>query len=168
MFRCLLLFTTLLVVSCLGPRKYTPLTYFDLGTEEFNGVKLNIGNIHQDGPYKSRMVKRVSSGMIQLSEFQRWTQAPDLMTTHYLKKCFEPGGEYTLEGEIITFENDLSKGKALFTFHYKITKGGNTLGTGFFRQEQESGPEAEDFANSMSILAKKLTAEIAGKIKTFK
>ena len=161
-----ILFLLTLSVSCLGPREYTATAYYDLGYADQQEVKLNIGSILQEGPYRSRMIFRISKSEVQQTEYQRWTQSPDLMLTHYLKTGFSPGGEFSLEGEIIAFENDLSRKKAVFIFHYDLSKMSRKVYSGQFRMEKDSGETAEQFATAMGAMASELSKEIAGKIKS--
>ncbi len=169
MIRTSLLFVTVLFFSsCIGPREYTPVTYYDLGIADFKNLDLSIGSIVQEGPYKSRMVHRVEAGKIMINESKRWTLAPDLMLTHYLKKCFKPGGKYTLNGEIITFENEQVNNQAVFTFHYTISENGRVFYKGFFKKTKPAEFDAESFADSMGKMAKELTKEIAEQVKLLK
>lgn len=168
MRRCLLSFIFLFMVSCIGIRKYTPLHYYDLGQAEFHETKLSIGSIHQDGPYKSRIISRTSESELAINEYNRWSQSPDLMLSHYLKKSFQPGGVYLLDGEIISFENNYIEKKATLSFYYEVSKNGRLITTGFYKKETTSGPSPKDFAKSMSKLAKDLTNKIHAKIISLK
>ena len=155
-------------LSCLGPREYVSPSYFDLGRPVAKDIKLNINSIVQEGPYRSRMIIRTASGSVKLDEYQRWTQSPDLMLTHYLKQSFKPGGEFNLEGEIISFENDQAKGKAVFTFHYTINKMSNKVLTGSFIQERDCDESPEAFSKAMGQMASELAEELTKKLSTLK
>ena len=165
LFKTLSWAVLLLTTGCLAPGEYSPVNTFDLGTVDNTNIKLNIGSIDQNGPYNSRMMYRVTPQQLEIQEFERWTQSPDLILNNYLKKAFLPGGDLILDGEIIAFENDLIDNKAIFNFHYRISKGGINVKEGVFSGKTDSTSNSEDYAAAMSKLAKDLVKAITEKIK---
>ena len=164
LFKSILLLNLCLLPSCINPGKYSPVNTYDLGNAKQTGLKLNIGNIDQNGPYNSRMLFRVTEQKLEINEFERWTQSPDLILNNYLKKAFLPTNELNLEGEIISFENNLVTGRALLTFRYKITKGGRTITEDIFYGQEPSNSDADKFAAAMSKLAGNLIQALSKKI----
>jgi len=164
-FTFILAVLLLFLVSCLGPREYSPINNYDLGKARQTGIRLNIGTIDQNGPYNSRMMFRTTPEKVEINEYQRWTRSPDLVLNDYLKGSFVPGGNYSLEGEIITFENDLVSSKALFIFYYKITDHGNSVAEGLFEGSEKSSENAGQYAASMAKLARDLIQEISLKLQ---
>ena len=164
--RMAIVLSALLLVSCIGSRQYTANSYYDLGLAQQQKIKLTIGSILQEGPYRSRMIFRQSGSEIKVNEYQRWTQSPDLMLSHYLKTGFLPGGEFLLEGEIVAFENDLSRGKAVFIFNYEIFQKKRKVYSESFRKEMDTGATAQEFAATMSSITAELLSEITEKIKS--
>jgi len=150
--------------ACLAPRESSPVNNYDLGKAKQTGIKLNISTIDQNGPYNNKMIFRVTPENIQINEFERWTQSPDLILYSFLKRSFIPGGELALEGDILSFENDLTSGKAIFTFHYKITRKGLVIHEGIFNGEQESDESPAKFASAMARLANDFVSHISNKI----
>ena len=164
-FKSLILITVLINCSCLAPGEYSPVNTYDLGLPEATNIKLSIGSIDQSGPYNSRMLYRVTPQKLEINEFERWTQSPDLILNSYLKKAFRPARDLTLEGEIISFENNLVTEQALFIFQFKIIKGGLIIAEDTFRGEAPSSYDSEDFAEAMSGLANELVQAVIKKIK---
>ena len=157
---CICTFTS----SCLAPRESSPINTYDLGKAEQTKVKLNISTIDQNGPYNNKMIFRTSPENIRIDEFERWTQSPDLVLNNYLRKSFLPGSEYALEGDILTFENDLTTGFVIFTFHYKITKAGIIVVEDIFEEREKSDESAAQFAAAMAKLARSFVKHITQKI----
>ena len=164
LFKSILLFIAYMSCACLSPGEFSPVNTYDLGLPEPTGIKLNIGSIDQSGPYNSRMLYRVSPQKLEINEFERWIQSPDLILNSYLKKAYTPSREHTLEGEIISFENNLVTGNALLIFQYKITKGGRIIAEDIFRGQEPSSNDSEDFAAAMSKLANELIQAVSKKI----
>lgn len=165
-YRISFLLLILLATSCLGPREFSPIANYDLGKPTQTGVKLNIGTIDQNGPYNNKMMYRVSPERIEIQEYNRWTRSPDLILYDYLRGSFTPGEALILEGEILSFENNLTNETASFSFYYKITQGGNTVTEGLFQQTEPSTDTADEYASSMAKMARDLIQEISQKIKT--
>ena len=165
LFRFLLICITCLYCSCLAPAKYSPVNTYDLGHIEQTNIKLNVGSIDQNGPYNSKMISRVTPQKLELNEFERWAQSPDLILTNFFKKAFQPTNDLTLNGEIIAFENNILSGQATLTFQYKLTQGGRTIEEGIFNGKEPSGADSQEFAAAMSKLANQLVQVIAEKTK---
>lgn len=152
--------------SCLTPRESSPVNTYDLGKAEQTNIKLNISTIDQNGPYKNKMIFRLTPESIHINEFERWTQSPDLVLNNYLKRSFLPGGAFTLEGDILSFENDTTTNRAVFTFHYKITKKGIDVDEGIFYGEAQCGKAPAEYASAMAKLARDLIKHISQKISS--
>ena len=163
----LLLFSFSIAVistSCLAPRESSPVNSYDLGKATQTGIKLNISTIDQSGPYNNKMLYRLSSERIQINEFERWTQSPDLILHNYLKKSFKPGGDISLEGEILSFENDLTSNQAIFIFHYKINKSGILVEEDIYEAKSDSSESPNEYAAATAKLVQNFVSHISEKI----
>ena len=150
--------------SCIAPRESSPINTYDLGKAEQSKLPLTISTIDQNGPYNNKMIFRTSPEHIRIDEFERWTQSPDLVLNNYLRKSFKPGSQYALEGDILTFENDLTTGHAIFSFHYKLTKAGIVVVEDIFEGKEKSDESAAQFAAAMAKLARSFVKHISQKI----
>lgn len=157
----------LILSSCvgLGTSKFTPVKYYDLGRPQADKLKLNISSINLEGATKTRMLKRVKSESVEVDEYNRWTQAPDSLMTHYLKMAFIPGGDVELSGEILAFENDLTTDKAVLVFHYELSNENKLIYKGVFHSQQESSGSADTFAKAMAKAASELRQHISQRLK---
>lgn len=165
LLKYLFIFTAFLFCSCIAPAEYSPINTYDLGHIEQTATKLNIGSIDQNGPYNSKMIYRVSPQKLELKEYDRWSQSPDLILTNFFKKAFQPRNDLSLEGEIISFENNLITGHAILSFQFKITKAGRIIQEGIFNEKVPCGESSEEFAAAMSKLANNLVQVIIEKSK---
>ena len=149
--------------SCvgIGTSNFTPVHYYDLGRPDTVKNSLNIDDISLEGAFKTRMLKRLKPESIQLDEYNRWSQSPDALLTHYLKLAFVPAGAVELNGEILSFENDLQQGKAFFTFHYQLTRNDELIYKGVFHSKKKCTSSASSFARAMAATAAELRRDIS-------
>ncbi len=165
--------TTLLILfwlttSCLGPRSFTPTQNYDFGKPVQSNIKLNIGTIAQNSIFNNKMIFRLTSEKVEISEHNRWTRSPDLVLNDYLKGSFIPGGNLTLEGEILLLENDLTIDQACFSFYYKVTKNGYLSFEGLYQKTAPSSKSGEAYAKAIAQLTTELVDELKQKMNSVK
>jgi ABC-type uncharacterized transport system auxiliary subunit len=150
----------ILSVGCLANREYTPVNYYDLGRAEVQKNTLTVEAFRIEGPINERIINRKSNNALELNEYKRWSQPTDLLVTHYLKKCFVPGGDFSVSGSILSLEHDTDLNKINFSIIYIIEKNGRVVKVSNFKRTYPTNGNFDEFINQTSKAAKELATEI--------
>lgn len=163
----------MLLTGCILTREsFTPVRYFDLGNPDpskFSGLKMESGQFSVAGPYRQEMVFRTKDNELVKDSFNRWALTPDDMLSRYLRIALSDvkGKPYSISGNILSFEADMTRKEAVLTVEYKIVApadGQNVVSeekTCTFRSKMD-GSSAEAFAAAMSAAVADFTASISG------
>jgi hypothetical protein len=125
---------TLMGNGCVfNPEPFHPVRIFDFGNPppELATTQVKIGEIKNLCPAKRSFMYRVGKNEIIFDEYNRWEKSPESLTRSYLEAAFSSGEQNKepgkiLSGTIKTFEFDLNKNTAYFSFELTIQdKNGN-------------------------------------------
>jgi uncharacterized lipoprotein YmbA len=152
---------------------FVPVKYYDLGNPDpskFPKISLKAGPFTVTGPYKQEMVYRTEKNELLKEQYNRWALAPDVMLNRYLKMAFTASAgkpEYTITGNVLAFESDLSTKEAVLTVEYSITPSmpakQSYEKTLTFRKKMD-GTGAEAFAAAMAGAVKDFADSMAADI----
>ena len=121
-----------LLTSCvLSPKPFRSVTYHDIGTPEILNTKgpfVTFSRFSMNGPYKNKMVFRTQDNILEIDEYNKWAQAPEVMVGRYMALAFRGKPEsddtkrYSVVATVMVFEAQESSSNALLIVEYTIVE----------------------------------------------
>jgi hypothetical protein len=168
-FLLLLLITT----SCIF-RPYQQVDYYDIVTkpaeEASTQPNVDFPLVTVQGPFRTKMVFRITKHKIMFDEFNRWSQTPDSLLKRYMEQSFpkNPKNEkkpFKVTVKILNIEGDRFNKKTVFSAEYTIKTPNGIIKEYSFSKDQKSEnltPEvlADNTAAAFSELATSIRKNI--------
>jgi hypothetical protein len=163
-----LILLSIIFSSCIGPRQYQAIHYYDFGQPKTQKTHLSIESFNVEGPYNERFVYRAQNNELMKDEYHRWAQAPDLLFTHYFKQAFQSQSPFSLFGEILSLEHNLENNTASLSVIYKISENGRLIHQKSFKRTFETNGTIESFVLKISKAVEEMTTEISTHLQSVK